>query len=166
MTRTHTYKTSTTWTGNTGAGTTDFRSYARSYDLSAALKPTISGSSDPAFRGDSTCWNPEELLVAAISACHQLWFLHLCSQAGVVVQEYHDAAEGTMEANADGSARFDGVTLRPKVTVRHDAAQALVESLHRAAHAKCLIAQSVNFVVKCEPATVYTYLVPASVLAV
>jgi organic hydroperoxide reductase OsmC/OhrA len=163
MARTHTYGTRVTWTGNNGAGTAGYRSYDRSYELSTGAKPVVSGSSDPAFRGDRARWNPEELLVGAISACHQLWFLHLCSEAGVAVQDYVDSAEGTMEAEADGTARFTGVTLRPRVTVPAHVEEDLIVELHKAAHAKCVIAQSVIFRVGCEGVTVRQNEVPAVV---
>ena len=45
----------------------------------------IAGSADPAFRGDRTRYNPEDLLVASLAACHMLWYLHLAADAGVVV---------------------------------------------------------------------------------
>ena len=57
----------------------------------------IRGSADPAYRGDAGRHNPEDMLVAALSACHMLWYLHLCSAAGIVVTAYEDAAEGVME---------------------------------------------------------------------
>ncbi len=155
MARNHNYKTVVRWTGNTGVGTAGYRSYERSFELSSAAKPPVAGSSDPAFRGDPKRWNPEELLVGAISACHQLWFLHLCSEAGIAVEEYVDTAEGTMEANADGTARFSGVTLRPRVTVQPHVTEALLASMHESAHARCVIAQSVTFNVGCEGVTVH-----------
>ena len=86
--RDHTYVVTVTWTGNRGTGTSAYRDYARAHDLSAPGKPTIPGSSDPAFRGDRTRYNPEELLVASISSCHMLWYLHLCSAEGILVQSY------------------------------------------------------------------------------
>lgn len=154
MSRTHTYRTLVTWTGNTGTGTSSYRGYERSYELSTSTKPIIGGSSDPMFRGDRTRWNPEELLVGAISACHQLWFLHLCSEAGIAVEQYVDAAEGQMETEADGTAHFTGVTLRPQVTVAPHVSEVQIASIHEAAHAKCVIAQSVNFEVGCEGVTI------------
>ena len=81
----HSYAVTVSWTGNKGQGTTHYRAYDRSYRIDAAGKPTLTGSADPAFLGDTACWNPEDLLVAALAACHQLWYLHLCADAGVVV---------------------------------------------------------------------------------
>jgi organic hydroperoxide reductase OsmC/OhrA len=151
MARRHPYTATITWTGNTGAGTAGYRNYERSYDISANQKPTIAGSSDPAFRGDRARWNPEGLLVASLSACHQLWYLHLCADAGVVVEAYVDEAVGVMEESADGSGRFIEVILRPRVSVAPGSDKAKAQSLHHAAHAKCFIARSVNFPVSCEP---------------
>jgi organic hydroperoxide reductase OsmC/OhrA len=140
----HTYSVTIRWTGNNGTGTSGYRDYARNHDISAAGKPGIAASSDAAFRGDRTRWNPEELLVAALSSCHQLAYLHLCAVAGIVVVDYSDQAEGVMEETADGGGRFTRVALRPKVTVvGGDLAKA--EQLHHEAHAKCFIANSVNF---------------------
>ena len=151
MARRHSYAVTVTWTGNTGTGTTGYRDYQRSHDISAAGKPTISGSSDPGFRGDRGRWNPEELLVASLSACHQLWYLHLCADAGVAVNAYADEAVGVMEESSDGSGQFVEVTLRPRVSIAPSCDKAEAHSLHHAAHGKCFIARSVNFPVTCEP---------------
>ena len=150
MGREHRYSVTVTWTGNTGTGTSTYRSYERAHEISAEGKPAIGASSDPVFRGDRTRWNPEELLVAALSSCHQLWYLHLCADAGIVVVEYVDHAEGVMEETPDGAGQFARVMLRPTVTISAgDAARA--KELHHEAHAKCFIARSVNFPVECEP---------------
>ena len=154
--RTHRYETVLEWTGNTGAGTAHYRAYERSHEIGTpgGAKSAIPGSSDPAFRGDRARWNPEELLVASLSSCHQLWYLHLCADAGIVVTRYADRAEGEMVEGADGGGRFTGVTLRPEVTLAAggdpgDVARAL--ALHDRAHALCFIANSVRFPVRHEP---------------
>jgi hypothetical protein len=68
MLRTHRYTVTVPWTGNTGSGTSDYRAYSRSHEITSAQpKPAIPGSADPLFRGDKTRWNPEELLIAALS---------------------------------------------------------------------------------------------------
>ena len=146
MHREHRYHTKLEWTGNTGKGTTDYRSYKRDHEISSPGKTVILGSSDPNFRGDPTRYNPEELLVSSLSACHMLWYLHLCADAGIVVESYEDEAEGTMELSADGGGRFVRVTLRPHVRVIGSVAQA--EALHHRAHELCFIANSVNFPVE------------------
>jgi organic hydroperoxide reductase OsmC/OhrA len=151
MAREHRYNVTVTWTGNTGTGTAGYRSYERRHEISAEEKPDIPASSDPVFRGDRTRWNPEELLLAALSSCHQLSYLHLCADAGIVVVKYVDHAEGWMAETPDGSAQFVRVVLHPKVTVAAGSDAAKVRELHHQAHAKCFIARSVNFPVEHEP---------------
>lgn len=148
----HHYHVTVKWTGNRGAGTSGYRAYGRDHTISAAGKPDIPGSSDPAFRGDRARWNPEDLLVASLSACHQLWYLHLCADAGIAVLAYRDEASGTMEEDATGGGRFSRVVLRPRVTVRAGDDRSLAMRLHHEAHKKCFVANSVNFPVEIEPA--------------
>ena len=141
----HHYKLTVEWTGNKGSGTSGYRDYERSHTIGAPGKPDIPGSSDPAFRGDAKRWNPEELLVASASACHKLWYLHLCADAGIIVTDYVDHAEGTM--NGD---RFERIVLRPRVAISAGD-RALALQLHHQAHQECYIANSLNFPVDCEP---------------
>lgn len=147
----HVYRATTTWTGHLGEGTRPYRGYSRSHELAIAGKPTIAGSSDPAFRGDPARHNPEDLLVASLSACHMLWYLHLCAEAGIVVTDYRDEASGAMEETADGGGHFTEVVLRPLATVAPGADLARAAALHERAHHLCFIASSVNFPVRCEP---------------
>ena len=149
--RTHDYQIDVTWTGNRGTGTSGYRDYSRDHEIAAAGKPSIPGTSDPAFRGDPTRYSPEDLLVASLSACHMLWYLHLCADAGIAVVEYVDRAVGKMEESSDGGGRFTEVVLAPLVRVRSGADTALAESLHDRAHEKCFVASSVNFPVLCRP---------------
>jgi organic hydroperoxide reductase OsmC/OhrA len=147
----HTYAVAVNWTGNRGTGTSGYRDYDRDHEIGAAGKPTIPGSSDPAFRGNPARWNPEEMLVASISTCHQLWYLHLASAAGVRVVAYEDRPLGRMAEDPNGSGRFIGVTLHPIVTVAAGADQAKAKALHHDAHEMCFIANSVNFAIDCSP---------------
>jgi organic hydroperoxide reductase OsmC/OhrA len=146
----HKYQVLVQWTGNRGSGTSGYRDYGRDHTIGATGKPDIPGSSDPAFLGDAARWNPEELLVASTSACHKLWYLHLCSDAGIAVTAYHDHAEGTMN-DAAQPGRFTQIVLRPHVTIRAGDDRELAIRLHHAAHEKCYIANSVNFPILCEP---------------
>jgi organic hydroperoxide reductase OsmC/OhrA len=152
--KTHTYTCTLDWTGNTGQGTASYRAYARDHVFAAPGKPDLPGSSDPAFRGDKTRYNPEELLVASLSSCHMLWYLHLCADAGVVVVAYRDEPVGTMVEDAVRGGYFTRVVLRPKVTVAAGSDPGKARELHGPAHAKCFVANSVNFPVDCEPAIV------------
>lgn len=148
--RTHHYRLQVSWTGNTGSGTFDYRSYERSHQVQAPGKPVIQGSSDPDFRGDASAYNPEELLLSALSACHMLWFLRLAADAGVVVTAYSDEPEGMMEEDGR-TGRFTEVILHPKLELAEACAAGLLNQLHAQAKAACFIANSVNFPVRCEP---------------
>ena len=148
----HSFEVQTTWTGNTGRGTADYRAYRRDHEITGAKKSAaIPGSSDPVFRGDASRYNPEELLVASLSACHMLWMLHLCADAGIVVTAYSDHASGTMMLNEDGSGRFTEVALHPVLAIADTGRSAETQALHTRAHEMCFIANSVNFPVRCEP---------------
>ena len=150
MTGAHEYRIGIEWTGNRGTGTSGYREYGRELLIHASGKAALEGSADPTFHGNAERWNPEELLVAALSQCHMLSYLHMAVRAGVVVTEYVDEASGIMQQDGLGGA-FTSVTLRPRVTV---AAESMVDAA-RAAHADardaCFIANSVNFPVLHEP---------------
>ena len=150
-TREHRYAVSLTWNGNLGTGTSSYRDYSRNYEIVSEGKPAIQGSADPAFRGDRSRWNPEELLVASLSACHKLSYLYLASEAGISVTAYTDRPEGVMEVGRDGAGRFKSVVLHPNVTVAKGSDLERPRTLHKPAHEKCFIANTVNFPVECEP---------------
>lgn len=147
----HHYKIDLTWTGNTGEGTKTYRGYERSHTIAAPGKPVIEGSSDPAFRGDASRYNPEELLVAALSACHMLSYLHVCAVAGIVVVDYKDEATGTMVETKNGGGHFTEVTLHPVVTITDAARIDEASHLHHKAGELCFIAASCNFPVHHAP---------------
>ncbi len=150
----HHYAVFLEWQGNRGTGTSGYRDYGRQHVLSASGKPQIGGSSDRTFHGDVDRWNPEELLLSALSQCHLLSYLHVASSSGVVVTAYTDDAIGTMEQTTDGGGRFTSVTLRPRVTVASADMVEPAQRLHSEASGKCFIAASVNFPVIHEPETV------------
>lgn len=147
--RQHHYQIHLRWSGNRGDGTASYTAYDRDSELQAPGKPLILLSADPAFRGDKTRWNPEELLLASAAACHKLWYLHLCADAGIVVEEYEDAAEGNMVEGARG--RFTDITLKPRFKLRDPADADRARALHHQAHEACFIANSLNFPVNCDP---------------
>ena len=171
MELTHSYSVSVTWQGNSGTGTSDYKSYGREHLVTAEGKPSIEGSADRAFRGNVERWNPEELLLAALSQCHLLSYLHVAASHGIVVTDYVDAASGVMEQTHDGGGHFTSATLRPTVTISASSAAgsgtqsaddlvALAQSLHEEASRKCFIAASVNFPVGHEPTTVVEITAP------
>lgn len=148
---THSYAVTVQWSGNLGEGTRSYRSYSRDHEIRVAGKPVLAGSADPAFRGDAGRHNPEDLLVASLSACHMLWYLHLCADAGITVTDYVDEARGEMVLTGDGGGRFSEVVLRPRASLAAGADRARAHALHERAHSLCFIASSVNFPVRCEP---------------
>lgn len=148
----HRYALTVRWTGNLGAGTSSYRGYSRDHDVEIPGLPVLRCSADPTFHGDRERYNPEQLLLAALSQCHMLSFLHVAVKRGVVVTAYEDRAEGLMRTNRDGSGQFESVTLKPRVTVAEPAAPELLEELHTEANKVCFIARSVNFPVLHEPA--------------
>ena len=160
----HSYQISVSWTGNRGEGTSGYRAYDRSHEVTAGpadqghdsagrVRPQpIAGSSDPAFRGDPDRWNPEQLLTASLAQCHMLWYLHLCAVGGVVVTDYADNATGTMTMDVTGGGgQFTEVTLHPAVTVADPSMVDKAQALHEEVDAVCFIARSINFLVRHEP---------------
>ncbi|KQR92331.1 MAG: OsmC family protein [Microbacterium ginsengisoli] len=146
----HTYRVRATWDGNRGAGTTGYRDYDRAVTLAIDGKPDLAASSDKPFRGDPTRWNPEDLLLAALSECHLLSYLHACVTVGVVVTSYEDDAHGVMREDGRGGGAFVDVVLRPRVTVADASMVAAAEAAHAQANEWCFIANSVAFPVRHE----------------
>lgn len=147
----HHYRATITWTGNKGTGTDHYKNYERSHNIIIENKAIIEGSSDPAFRGDKSLHNPEDMLLSSLSSCHMLWYLHFCSVNNVIVINYNDTAEGIMQEENDGKGRFTEVTLHPHVTVQNQDMVELAIDLHKEASEYCFIANSVNFPVIHKP---------------
>jgi organic hydroperoxide reductase OsmC/OhrA len=152
MDRQHHYRIVNRWTGNLGTGTSAYFAYSRAHELSGPEKAAaIPGSSDPLFRGDRTRYNPEELLLGALSACHMLWVLHLSADADITIVNYEDDAWGEMAEHADGSGEFTRVVLRPRVTIAQAERVDDAAAIHAKAHKVCALARSMNFPVEHEP---------------
>jgi organic hydroperoxide reductase OsmC/OhrA len=151
--RVHVYETSTVWTGNRGQGTASYTSYDRDHVVLGTGKPDLPMSADPAFRGDPARYNPEELLVAALSSCHMLWYLALCAKARIIVKAYEDRPMGRLVEGTQGAGHFEAVMLRPVVTIESGDIET-ARRLHDDAHRACFISNSVNFPVTCEPTLV------------
>lgn len=147
----HHYQTRVRWTGNTGQGTARYGAYRNDHEVGTPGKALhIPGSSDPGFGGEPSRYNPEELLVATLAACHMMCYLHLCADHGVVVLDYVDEPTGSMLAKRVGG-HFTEVRLRPQITLAAGSDQALALRLHEDAHARCFVANSMNFDVHVEP---------------
>lgn len=156
MSKTQNYTIQINWTGNKGKGTASYRAYSRDHNFQGEGKPKVNCSSDPSFRGDASRYNPEELFLASIANCHMLWYLHLCSDNGIVVLKYEDHPTGKMKENKEGSGHFESVTLHPHVELSDDKMIEKALKLHAEANRMCFIANSCNFKIGHEPvATVY-----------
>ncbi|MCT2087617.1 OsmC family protein [Microbacterium enclense] len=147
----HQYRLQATWTGDRGTGTSGYRDYDRSVSLVVDGKPLFEASADTPFRGDPAKWNPEELLLAALSECHLLSYLYACVKTDVVVVSYRDEASGTLVEDGKGGGAFTDVLLRPRVVVADPAMVEAAIAAHRQAREWCFIANSVNFPVRHEP---------------
>ena len=150
MAREHDYTAALEWAGNRGEGTSHYRGYDRTWTIATPGKPPVPCSNDPLLGGDPTRHNPEDLMLAALSACHMLWYLHLASAAGVVVTSYRDEPLGVGETGSKGEGRFLRATLRPSIGLAPGADRARADALHLEVHKYCFIARSVNFPVTCE----------------
>ncbi|MDO5683442.1 MAG: OsmC family protein [Propionibacteriaceae bacterium] len=147
----HRYAVTLDWTGNRGSGTSSYRAYGRDHVVQADGVPDLLASADSTFHGDRDRWNPELFLLAALSECHMLSYLHVAVRHGVVVTGYQDQAHGTLRLNRDSSGEFTEAVLRPDVTLADEAQRELADGLHHEAHELCFIARSVNFEVRVEP---------------
>jgi len=147
----HHYHTRTTWTGALEEGTRTYKSYSRDYAISVDGKPDILGSSDPAFRGAPARHNPEDMLVASTSACHMLWYLHLCAVNNIVVTSYVDDAEGVMVEGKGVTSKFERIILRPRITIKAGGDMETAKKLHAVANKECFVANSLNCPVEHEP---------------
>lgn len=150
MKQEHEYTTRIVWIGDLGQGTANYRAYDRTWNIETPDKPIIQCSNDPLLGGDPHKPNPEDLLLSALSACHMLWYLHLASDAGIVVRAYTDnpIAVGITETN--GAGRFLRATLLPQITVVSNTDLEQAEQIHSQIHQYCFIARSVNFPVDCQ----------------
>lgn len=141
----HDYTARVVWTGNRGQGTANYRGYDRTWNVATPGKPVIECSNDPLLGGDPGLHNPEDLLIASLSACHMLWYLHLASDAGIAVQGYEDDPLAVGETLPDGASRFLRATLRPRITVPKGTDLGRADAIHHQIHKTCFIARSVNF---------------------
>lgn len=147
MARDHGYRLRVVWTGAAAGPTRDYKGYSREYRVEIAGKPVLAASADAAFLGDPSLYNPEDLLLAALSGCHLLTYLALCVRAGIQVVAYEDDAAGTMVLEG-GGGRFTEVTLRPRVVIAAAEDLERARALHAKAHGDCFIANSVKFPVR------------------
>lgn len=150
MSKLHDFPNKIIWTGNRGSGTSAYRDYDRTWDMALEGKEVLSCSNDPLLGGDPSKYNPEDMLIAALSSCHMLWYLHLCSVAGITVNSYEDTPIGIGESEPDGTGRFVEAVLHPKIIITSDSDADKARDIHNEIHKHCFIARSVNFPVRYE----------------
>jgi organic hydroperoxide reductase OsmC/OhrA len=145
---THHYRARCAWSGSTGAG---YDAYDRTHEASCPpAAATLSLASDPAFKGDPSMLNPEQLLVLAASSCQLLSFLAVAARARVDVVAYEDDAEGVMPEE-ERPMRITQIVLRPRIAIRGDAPDARLRHLAELAHRECFIANTLACEVAVEP---------------
>jgi organic hydroperoxide reductase OsmC/OhrA len=145
---THHYQVTCSWQGSTGVG---YEGYDRTHRASAPpAAADLTLASDPAFRGDPSLLNPEQLLVLAAASCQLLSFLTVAARARVDVVAYEDGASAVMPED-DPPTRITAITLRPRITIAGAHPVEKVERLVRIAHDECYIANSVSTEITIEP---------------
>lgn len=150
--KTHHYEAACSWEGETGSG---YATYSRAHQVVVEpSKSTLSLSSDPAFRGDASRINPEQLLVAAAASCQLLSFLAVAARAGMDVRRYQDSAAGEMP-EAELPIRITRITLRPRIELCSGPTEARVRQAVQQAHEECYIASSLKTEVSVEPTIVF-----------
>jgi organic hydroperoxide reductase OsmC/OhrA len=132
-----TYRATVAWDGD--------REDLRAHTVTVADQ-RLAASSAPERGGDPSKADPEQLLVAAASACHMLWFLDLARRERLRVVSYEDEAEGEMD-----SRRFVRVVLHPAIEFEDEPDAGLLDELHRRAHEACFVANSLSCPVEVEP---------------
>jgi organic hydroperoxide reductase OsmC/OhrA len=145
-----------------GDGPFTYDAYSRNHAISFKnSQETMIVSASPAYKGDGSKADPEDLLVAALSSCHMLSFLAIAAKKKLTVLSYQDDAVGFLEndsSTGDGTGGGTGgggklwitrVILRPRVAIDVDAET--LAHIHHSAHAACFIANSVKTQVSVEP---------------
>ena len=142
----HTFKATVNWKINKGESTANPRTFSRNHKVTIANKITpLQVSAAKAFKGDDTLYNPEDLLLSALTSCHMMSYLYVCAQNQIEVLSYSDVSEGDLEVESSGSGSFKSVRLKPIVTIKDSSKQTLALHLHQKANELCFIANSCNF---------------------
>jgi len=148
MKRDHVYTLQLNWTGDSKE---NHVVNDRVYEIEIEGKPILKGSADTPFFGDGSKYNPEDLLLSSLSACHMMSFFYVCRKQGITITSYKDKPQGFLKVNIDGSGQFEKVILRPEVVIEDNKQRDMAEDLHNQAGKLCFIANSVNFEILYEP---------------
>lgn len=144
----HIYTLNLQWLGEKGLSTIK---NDRKYLVEIAGKPSFIGSADKVFHGDPQYYNPEDLLLASLSACHMMSYFYVCRKAGIEILSYNDHPEGALVLDSSGSGRFTQVILKPIIAIANVQQIDLAIFLHKEAGKLCFIANSVNFEIVYNP---------------
>lgn len=149
----HTFETTLHWPADAAQTLPPDPTFSRNNVLAAAGKPDVPGSAPTVFSGDASRYNPEELLLMALSQCHMLTFLAIASRKRLAVVSYEDRATGSLavgQYGTPGKMSMQEVVLRPMVKFAAAVSEEDIRGIHEKAHANCFIANSVNFPVRVE----------------
>ncbi len=142
----HTFKATVKWEIKEGESTQNPRTFSRNHEVLIDNKAIpLQVSAAKTFRGDDSLYNPEDLLLSALTSCHMMSYLYVCAQNNIEVLSYTDNAEADLEVEASGSGSFKTVRLKPVVTIKDESQKDLAKSLHIKANQLCFIANSCNF---------------------
>lgn len=144
MASNHIFKATLNWKPKEGENTQNPRNYTRDHEVKITDKKLLQLSAAKSFRGDTNLLNPEDLLLSAITSCHMMSYLYVCSQNQVEILSYSDNSEGILEVVGDGGS-FERVDLNPVVTIKNPKDIELAKELHTKANELCFIANSCNF---------------------
>ena len=144
----HRYQARCSWKGTTGGG---YEKYDRTHLASAPpASPTLILSADPAFRGEASRLNPEQLVIIAASSCQLLSFLAVASRARVEILEYDDEAEAEMP-EGDLPVRITRIRLKPRIVIGPNNQEERIRQLVEIAHNECYVANSLKCQISVEP---------------
>jgi organic hydroperoxide reductase OsmC/OhrA len=147
----HLFKAKLNWFSTIKEEVSTSKIYTKNHTITIEGKDILDVSAAKAFKGDPSLYNPEDLLLSSVVSCHMMSYLYVCSQNGIEVVSYTDAADATLEVLESGSGRFTQVRLYPKVIIRQKEKITEAISLHKKANELCFIANSCNFHIIHEP---------------
>ena len=149
MSDAHQFETTLRWPAQASQAMPPSPAFSRNNILGGTGKPDVPGSSPAIYGGDSSRYNPEELLLMSLAECHMLTYLAIAAKKNITVVAYEDHATGTLgfaEAGTPGAKMsMQSVILHPRVTVAKGTNLTDAQAMHEKAHANCFMANSVNF---------------------
>src|SRR5438046_1466307 len=124
----------------------NYKTYDRTHTIKFSGGTQLQATAAPEYLGNPELTNPEELLIAALSSCHMLSFLAIAAYQGFTVDNYHDAAIGTLAKNDRSKMAITQIVLKPQVQFSGAKIPDVdtLNKLHDKAHDSCFIANSLN----------------------